>query len=222
MRSEIEDLKTQNQNVDFAERFDKLESILNLQTEENKRLNQNISFLTGRVIQLERESTEANQYARRRQIEMWNLPADITKLEANSTKMKEECAAILSLTGEAVTTADIDIVHSLKKEGRLIMELTRRDLQSNILRKRKNLKEKKTSLAAKKCPKLSICESLCYEYKKLDYICRQLQKKELCEKTFFFNRKLHMVKDGVYFTISHVDDLHKKFGKDVIIAIANN
>merc|ERR1712148_147687 len=50
MRSEIEDLKTQNQNIDFAERFDKLESILNLQTEENKRLNKNISFLTGRVI----------------------------------------------------------------------------------------------------------------------------------------------------------------------------
>ena len=102
------------------------------------------------------------------------------------------------------------------------MELDTRDLQGRILRARKNLKTKKTTLAANNCPSLSVVESMCPEYKQLDYICRQLLKRKIIEKTFFFNRALHIEVEGEHTTISHTQDLVRLFGEEVILEIANN
>ena len=221
-------------NKKLDERFDKLEKLLadqskSLETQgkalddlktDNGQLAREVARLNKRVVTLEREAINANQYGRRRQLELWNLPETITSLSPD--QLKSKCATLLSLTGVAVESKNIDVVHKMKREGRVIMELDTRDLQGRILRARKELKNKKTSLTTNKCPSLSVVESMCPEYKKLDYICRQLLKKKMIEKTFFYNRALHIEAEGEHKLISHMMDLIHLFGPEVVHEIANN
>ena len=174
-----------------------------------------------RVVTLEREALNHAQYLRRRQIELWNLPDEIYK-EDNEQKLKEHCAEILSFTDVEVQPKDIDVAHALKKDGRIIMELGRRDLHFKILKARKNLKNKKTDLVRKKVPKVSVVESMAYEYRRLDYISRQLVKQKKMDKCFFFNRKLHVEKNGEHKLISHIMDLYNMYTFEVINAIEGN
>ena len=125
----------------------------------------------------------------------------------------------MSLTGEDVTATHIDTVHGLKKSGNVIVELTTRTLHGKILRGRKNLKNAKDNLRNLNCPKLSIVKSMSHEYKKLDFVCRRLAKDKLIHKTFFFNRKLHVIAkegDKEHEFIGHISDLYALFGEDVI------
>ena len=85
----------------------------------------------------------------------------------------------------------------------MIIEFSRRDLQTNILKARNYLKNKKEELGKLECPKLSVVESMYHEYKRLDYACRMLVKSNDMEKTFFFNRKLNVVKNGEHQLIAH-------------------
>ena len=96
--------------------------------------------------------------------------------------------------------------------GQIIIEFGRRDLQTNILKARKNFKNEKVELGKLECPKLSVVKSMCHEYKRLDYACRMLVKSNDLEKTFFFNRKLHVVKNGEHQLITHLADLYDMFG----------
>ena len=130
--------------------------------------------------------------------------------------MKEKVATILSITDTKVVASDIDVVHAMKKEGRIIMELNRRTLRHDVLKTRKNLKNKKSELKDVNCPKLSVVESMVLEFKRLDYICRQLVKKKLFEKSFFFNVKLHTEVNGSHKLITHIVDLIDLFGCDVV------
>ena len=63
---------------------------------------------------------------------------------------------------------------------------------------------------------MSVVESMCHEYKRLDYACRMLVKSNDLEKTFFFNRKLHVVKNGEHQLITHLADLYDMFGLEKI------
>ena len=185
--------------------------ILNME----KILTRELQRTNNRVVTLEREALNHAQYLRRRQIELWNLPDEIYK-EDDDKKLKEHCAEILSFTDVEVKPADIDVVHALKKEGRLIMELGRRDLHFKILKARKNLKNKKKELGNKKVPKVSVVESMAYEFRRLDYISRQLVKQKKMDKSFFFNRKLHVEVDGEHKLITHIVDLYQMFTFEVI------
>ena len=101
----------------------------------------------------------------------------------------------------------------------IIMELNRRTLRHNILTSRKKLKEKQTELAEKKYPKLSIVESMAFEFKRLDYVCRQLFKQKMLEKCFFFNGKLHVEVNGSHKLITHILDIIQLVGIDAVDAI---
>ena len=199
--------------LQYFDRMEKLEASLNISIETNKNLASEVARLKNRVIQLERESTNNNQCSRRRQIELWNLPEKIT--DSNQATLKTEAASILSLAGVPVKGEDIDVVHKLKT-GQIIIEFGRRDLQTNILKGRKNLKNEKVELGKRECPKLSVVESMCHEYKRLDYACRMLVKSNNLEKTFFFNRKLHVVKNREHQLIAHLVDLYDMFGPEKI------
>ena len=162
---------------------------------------------------IERDITNNSQYLRRRQLELWNMPTEI----ADSRDQKKEVANILSLTGINVSPGDIDICHKLKKQGQLIIEMRNRDLRDRVLRARKNLKNKKSELLKKKCTRMSVVESMCPEYRRLDYICRKLKTKELIDNTWFFGRKLFIIdSNNSKIIVSHITDLVTKFGKQVI------
>ena len=180
-----------------------------------------ISLLTKRTIALETHLNEQNQYARNRQLELWKLDNDKIK-NMNQDELKKEAADILSLVVEddpttKIEPSDIDVVHKLKRDGNIIIELKSRTLQSKVLRARKSLKGKKERLAARSCPRLSVVESMCQEYKRLDYICRRLVKDGDAVRTFFFNRKLFLIRlnDGneQFIQVKHICDLENIYGE---------
>ena len=235
-KEQIDKLKTKNDAIQYAHditqkynaliddqnkleaintRLGKLEQLIKA---ENKELCREVARLNNRVVSLEREVLNRDQYARRRQLELWNLPETVTN-EKNNEQLKTKVAAILSITGTEVKADDIDVVHPMKKEGRVIMELNRRTLRHNILTSRKNLKDKKTELAGKSCPKLSVVESMAFEYKRLDYVCRQLYKQKMLEKCFFFNGKLHVEVNGSHKLITHILDIIQLVGIDAVEAV---
>ena len=194
---------------DFSSRLAQLESA----AESNADTSSPNPQLQQRVEALERENLNNSQYLRRRQIEIWNLPTAST----DASDLKKEVAAILSLTDVPVTPGDLDVCHKLKKDGRVIMEFRHRDLRDRLIRARKNLKHKKSELARKNCPKMSVVESMAPEFKRLDFVCRQLKTRDKVDKTYFFNRKLYVCdSDGTKVTIGHMSDLVNKFGKDII------
>ena len=208
----------QNKFEEINTRLSKLEQLIKADKEENKTLCREVTRLNNRVVSLEREVLNRDQYARRRQLELWNLPETVTN-EKNNEQLKTKVAAILSITGTDVKADDIDVVHPMKKEGRVIMELNRRTLRHDILTSRKNLKDKKTELAGKSCPKLSVVESMAFEFKRLDYVCRQLYKQKMLEKCFFFNGKLHAEVNGSHKLITHILDIIQLVGVDAVEAI---
>lgn len=193
-------------------RISDLETGLAASTQVNRDLASLLTKLNARVISLEKDANNNSQYARRRQIELWNIDPSV----ANAANLKKEAAHLLSLTSVKVEEGDIDVVHKMKKEGRIIIELGRRDLHAKILRARKNLKNRKTELTAKKCPKMSVIESMTFQYKKLEFGCRKLVEAGKLEKSFFFNRKLHIIHNGQHKLVDHVDDLYLLFDEPTI------
>ena len=140
-------------------------------------------------------------------------------------ELKKEASEILSLVVEddpttTITPTDIDVVHKLKRDGNIIIELKSRTLQSKVLRSRISLKGKRERLVARSCPRLSVVELMCHEYKRLDYICRRLVKDGAAVRTFFFNRKLFLIRmngnNEQFKQIKHICDLENLYGEDKI------
>jgi len=196
---------------DFGKRITALEASSTTPSTSPKQLD--------RLVAAERDNLNNGQYLRRRQLEIWNLSSDST----DASDLKKEAAELLSLTGVAVAAADIDVCHKLKKEGKIIMEFRHRDQRDRVVRARKHLKNMKHELEKKKCPKISVVESMCPEYKRLDYICRQLKNRGKVENTWFFNRKLYIADaEGSKSLITHINDLTNKFDVNIVQEILEN
>jgi hypothetical protein len=166
-----------------------------------------------RQVAAERTAYSNAQYARNRQLELWNLPSSI----ADANDLKAEAAKTLSLTGVEIKAEDIDVTHKLKKQGTIIVEFRSRTKRNQVVMARKELKNQKDHLALVKCPKLSIVESMSWETKRIDFICRKLKAANRVKDTWFFMGKLNLVElNNNRMHISHIDDLYKKFGtKDI-------
>ena len=192
--------KLEEENDSKSARLEQLEGLVNV----NKSVS---ATLATQLVKAERVNTNNSQYLRRRQIELWGLPDEA--VNGNTHEIKSKAASILSLTGVHVAAEDIDVCHKLKKKGRLIAEFHSRDKRDNIIRSRKNLKHKKNDLGRLQCPKLSIVESMCPEYKKLDWVCRSLKAEGHIEKTWFYQRKLIVESEKGQSIISHIQDLYE-------------
>ena len=88
-----------------------------MQRAANDVLHEQIATLNKHVELTERVSLNNSQYIRRRQLEIWNLPAATT----NKPDIKTEAAKLLSYTGVEIKPDDIDVCHKLKKSGCIMM-----------------------------------------------------------------------------------------------------
>ena len=131
-------------------------------------------FLIDRVKELERRDLRSSQYLKNRQITVSNVPLSI-KDEDLSTKMCE----LFSLTGTEIKPSDIYKIHRLKTESNVIAEFKVRPKRDPIILGRKLLKDKKDELKLLGLEKVSINESMCQDYQKMDYICRKLKKDDI-------------------------------------------
>ena len=154
----------------------------------------------------ENEKTTINnaQYLRRRQIEVSNVDKKIS-----NNQLKSVMADFLSETGERVKVEDLDKCHRLKKETTIIMEFGSRAKRDAVLIGRKNLKGKNDVLSEMGLAKSFISESMCFELRRLDYICRRLKKDKYIFDTWFFNGRLYVLKNdkGKRVQIQHMLDL---------------
>jgi hypothetical protein len=122
---------------------------------------------------------------------------------------------MLSLTGTPVVAADLAKCHLLNAKSKtVIMEFRDRELRDSILIARKYLKEVNDA----EYGKIYISESLCDQYKKLDFACRKLKKSGSIESTWFFNGRLWVQKtpEALKKQICHIQDLYAMFDKKTI------
>ena len=122
------------------------------------------------------------------------------------------------MTGAKVDTSQIDKCHRLKKESSVIVEFKCRDQRDPILLGRKKLKHKKAELERLAAKDVIISESLCWTYKKLDFLCRKLKSEKKCQDTWFFNGKLFLVTvEEEKKQITHIDDLFALYGEETVL-----
>ena len=199
----------------LTERIAKTESELSVARNSNALLKDHVDMLESKMDRLERMQTQDSQYLRNRQIEIKKFPEDVS-----DETLKDKVCELFSLTGPEVLPDDIDKCHRLFNKSNVIVEFNKRDKRDEILRNRKNLKDKTADLQALECTDAMILESLNPMYAMLDYICRQLKKdRHICE-TWFFNGKLWFIEnvDGMKVQVAHINDLYNGFGAVTIDA----
>jgi len=174
-----------------------------------------------RMVKQEKDTLNNGQYLRRRQLEIVNVPANDLKLEV--PQLKKKMADFLSVTGVKVVWNDIDKCHLMKNNKTVIMELKVREKRDSILRARKELKDKTAKLKEIKYDKTIISESLCPEYSRLFYVCRQAKRDKIIAETWFFNGRLFVKKtiDGERVLVSHLYDLYDLLGQDYVLGKIN-
>jgi hypothetical protein len=176
-----------------------------------------MSAMEKRQEAVERTVTNNSQYLRNRQLEI-----DTSKHEPrNGPTLKGQVAAMLSLTGTAVSADELAKCHLLgSKSKTVIMEFYDRELRDSILLARKHLK----NVDDAEYGKVYITESLCDQYKKLDFACRKLKKAGKVESTWFFNGRLWIQKsaDAQKKQICHLQDLYALFGEKTIDDLYKN
>ena len=102
--------------------------------------------------------TNTEQYQRRRQLEVSNVPVTIPQKELKTT-----IARMLSLTGTDIQPGHLDKCHRLHKESTVIIEFKERTPRESVLRGRKNYKNQIKNLANLGLQKSFVTESLCTE-----------------------------------------------------------
>ena len=194
----------------MSNRLNQMETIINDLIERNEELEQ-------RLVENERLTFSDAQYSRRRLLEI----STSTGQFHDSPHLKATVARLMSLTGSPVTAANIDICHTIGKEGkkRVIMEMADRTTRYNILRARKELKNVNDGQFGS----IFINESLCDPYKRLDYLCRKLKKSSHVHSTWFWNGRIFIKKtensDKIH--VSHVTDICSRFDRSIIDPLFN-
>ena len=193
-----------NANKLLTERVDQLE--------ERQQRNAGSTELENRLTDPERRNINSQQYLRNRQIEISNVPKGIT-----DKNLGQAVAQFLSLTNTEVQHTDLDKCHRLQNNTIAIMEFETRTMRDNVLMGRRHLKNKKETLDALGFGKSFINESLCPEFRKLDFVCRKLKKDGIIKDTWFFNGRLSVVdKEDRKWYITHMNDVMKLVKKPII------
>ena len=194
-------------NTEFETRISTLEASRETDTSTINVLSNCNTLLLKRVKHIERDLLNASQYLRNRQIEVHNVPEDV-----DNTALPEKVCEAISLTGSVVTPNHLDKCHRLSNNSSVILEFNTRKDRDNILFNRKSLKNKQEELAAINMKKIFITDSLCFEYKKLDYVCRCLKDRGEIKDCWFFNGKLFIILlSEEKLTVRSIDDLYNRF-----------
>ena len=181
-----------------------IEGERNVQKHAKELLKERADDMEKRLRDTEKTVINNAQYLRRRQLEVSNVPTAVP-----DEQLTRVITDFLRTTGEDVKEADIDKCHRLSRQTTVIMEFGSRKVRDGILMSRKKLKDKKEELQAIGLDNSFINESLCYEYRQMDYVCRRLKKSELIKDTWYFNGKLFVVDyAGKKHQIRHITDTY--------------
>ena len=205
--------------ADMTLRVEASESQIHIISNINKKLMEQVEHLRGKQIATERILTDNCQYLRNKQVELKYFPNDIPENE-----LKPQVSRLLSLTGVTITPDDLGKCHRLNNKNNVIVEFNDRVTRDDMLRSRKNFKNKREDLLNMKMNRVMVMESLCPDYACLDFVCRKLQKSGQLDQSWFFNGKLWVKpsENSDKLQITHITELHNMFGIEMVDEILSH
>ena len=163
--------------------------------------------LLDQLQRVERETASNAQYSRRETLEFHGIPSsfdDGRGLEANIVQLIKDFAPAANVSAD-----DLHAVHRLKKKENVIVKFTNRKKSHAVITKRKALDA--TVKQKHKLDNVFVNESMCYQYKKLYYLCKQLKNNGKLAYYTFFNGSIRVKlgSEEESRVIGHVSDLMK-------------
>ena len=197
--SSLRSLFDQNFKELRSEMSDLKDVIIKDLIEENKKLRESNNKLKDKMMELESEINEINQYGRRNNLEISGIPEDI-----RMDKLEEKAIEILGKVNVKVESRDIEGCHrlgKLKKNNtprKTIIRFVNRKNCLQALINRRMLRTLNTADMGLGNVKLYLNENLTPENNRLAYFCRKLKKDKKISKTF--------TRNGVVFLTKSDDD----------------
>ena len=162
-------------------------------------------LLSKRITDLERRSSQQEQYSRRECLEFSNIPQTVSQ-----DNLEEKVRHILRKIEVAVESEQIEACHRVGKHGTTIVKFSRRKDVSKILANKKKLKDiDSNTLQIPEGTRIYINESLCQAYRDLWIKSKILWKKGKIASFWSSNGtvklKIKSLSNAV--SITHIDDL---------------
>ena len=163
--------------------------IKNLQ-DENKRLKTKENVLENKIIDLEIQNNNLDQYSRRNNVEISGIPQSVS-----DNQLEEKVVDILKAIDVNITTNEIEACHCLgkKKKNVIVPVINKKHCLKTLRNKKKLMSIDKNSIGIPNA-NLFIDENLTPASSKLAFNCRKLKRDGEIEKCYTINGIVHVVK----------------------------
>ena len=218
----IADFELSNQNLtndlnNLKNEFGLLKQQINNKTDTKEKT------FNDRLVDIERRLYAQEQYSRRECIEIYGFK------NVKDEDVENTAITLLNKLGNVVTKQDFHAIHRLKNPNAIILKSVNRRTSQSALYSTQKIKDLsddcRKELTDLGIPdKFYLNESLSPYYRKLFGKCNALYKLNLLSKFFTRNGTIYIIINaGDNKTpITHLDDLHKLFSKDVIDSLEKN
>ena len=208
-------IQFRNENFELKEEIQRLASNLEEKDQLIRNLKLELDETKSDLLEIERDVAENQQYGRRNNIEICNIPDNIT-----SESLEESVINIGEAVDVKFSKADIQACHRLRKKSnqigpaRTIVRFTNRKYAELLLKKNTQLRNVQVKQKIGFDENIYINSNLCGYYKLLWGKAKVLYKKNLINKfwssiTGVLNIKLE--EDSTPQKITHINDLVKLF-----------
>ena len=163
-----------------------------------------LAMVGERITKMEKDNYAQQQYSRRDSIEIVGIPEAIPDKDVESKAID-----IMKAIGVTVARNEIQACHRLAKKDRIIVKFVNRKTAVACLQSRAKLKTLKgKSLGLPDKCKLYVNKSLCPQYRKLFWKCKNLFKEAKIQSCWTYNGtiKVKLLNDDVH-PILHDDDI---------------
>ena len=163
--------------------------IKNLQ-DENKRLKTKANALENKIIDLEIQNNNVDQYSRRNDVEISGIPQSVS-----DNQLEEKVVDILKAIDVNITTNEIEACHRLgkKKKNVIAPVINKKHCLKTLRNKKKLMSIDKNSIGIPNA-NLFIGENLTPASSKLAFNCRKLKRDGEIEKCYTINGIVHIAK----------------------------
>ena len=180
--------------------------IKNLQ-DKSKRLKTKVNVLENKIIDLEIQNNNVDQYSRRGNVEISRIPQLVS-----DNQLEENFIDILKAIDINITMNEIEACYRLgKKKKNVIVRVINRKHCLKALRNKKKLKSIDKNAIGILNANLFISENLTPASSKLAFNCRKLKRDGEIEKCYTINGIVHIVKNNKLMKLYHLKDLQELF-----------
>ena len=163
--------------------------VKNLQ-DKNKYLKTKANVLENKIIDLEIQNNDVDQYSRRNNVEISGIPQS-----ASDNQLEEKVVDIFKAIDVNIITNEIEACHCLgKKKKNVTVLVINRKHCLKALRKKKNLKSIDKSAIGIPNANLFVRKNLTPANSKLTFNCRKLKRDSEIEKCYTINGNVHIAK----------------------------